>query len=185
MTVPVIAAVGLGGNLDGPWGGPEATMRLAITALGSFPQTQLLRASSLFRTPAWGNTAQPDFINAVALLHTALSPRALLDALLGLEQRFGRDRARAVHWGPRTLDLDLLLHGDRIVDEPGLHVPHPHLHQRAFVLLPLAQVAPDLQVPGRGRVAELLARVDASGCMALPEAASDADGPRGTGCVPG
>jgi 2-amino-4-hydroxy-6-hydroxymethyldihydropteridine diphosphokinase len=168
MTSPVIAAVGLGGNLDGPFGNPEATLRQAMAALGSLPLTQLLRSSALFRTPAWGDTAQPDFINAVALLHTGLLPRELLDALLALERRFGRDRSRSTHWGPRTLDLDLLLHGEHAIDEPGLHVPHPHLHQRAFVLLPLAQIAPDLQVPGRGRVADLLAQVDAAGCVALP-----------------
>ncbi|WP_166208471.1 2-amino-4-hydroxy-6-hydroxymethyldihydropteridine diphosphokinase [Cognatiluteimonas telluris] len=174
MTPQVIAAVGLGGNLDGPCGSPEATLRQAMVALGSLPRTQLLRGSSLFRTPAWGDTAQPDFINAVALLGTCLPPRELLDALLALERRFGRDRSRSAHWGPRTLDLDLLLHGGQAIDEPGLHVPHPHLHQRAFVLLPLAQIAPDLQVPGRGQVAALLARVDATGCVALPAHEADA-----------
>lgn len=167
MTPPAVAAVGLGGNLDGPCGSPAQTLRQAVAALGSLPRTRLLRSSSLFRTPAWGDTAQPDFINAVALLHTGLPPRELLDALLALERRFGRDRSRSTHWGPRTLDLDLLLHGEHAIDEPGLHVPHPHLHQRAFVLLPLAQIAPELQVPGHGQVARLLEDVDTAGCVAL------------------
>jgi 2-amino-4-hydroxy-6-hydroxymethyldihydropteridine diphosphokinase len=111
---------------------------------------------------------QPDFVNAAALLDTTLEPRALLDALLGIERAFGRERRE--RWGPRTLDLDLLLYADAVIDVPGLHVPHPHLHERAFVLRPLADIAPDAMVPGQGWVADLLARVDASRCLPLDAA---------------
>jgi 2-amino-4-hydroxy-6-hydroxymethyldihydropteridine diphosphokinase len=158
---PVRAAIGLGGNL----GDAAATLREALQALDQLPGTRLLRASPLYRTPAWGRTDQPDFANAAALVDTTLSARALLDALLDLERRFGRRREADMHWGPRTLDLDLLLYGDAAIDEPGLHVPHPHLHERAFVLLPLARIAADMDVPGRGRVSTLLAGVDASACI--------------------
>jgi 2-amino-4-hydroxy-6-hydroxymethyldihydropteridine diphosphokinase len=162
-TVPaaVPAAIGLGGNL----GDAASTLRDALQALDALPGTRLLRASPLYRTPAWGNTAQPDFVNAAALVDTTLPARGLLDALLELERRFGRRREEAgPQWGPRTLDLDLLLYGDAVIDEPGLRVPHPHLHERAFVLLPLSRIAPSMEVPGRGSVATLLAGVDASGC---------------------
>jgi 2-amino-4-hydroxy-6-hydroxymethyldihydropteridine diphosphokinase len=138
--------------------------------LDGLPDTRLLRASRLYRTPAWGNTAQPDFVNAAALLQTQLDVRDLLDALLDIERRFGRDRGEGERWGPRTLDLDLLLYDDATIDEPGLRVPHPHLLERAFALLPLAEIAPDLFVPGHGRVADLLGGVDASGCAPLDAA---------------
>jgi 2-amino-4-hydroxy-6-hydroxymethyldihydropteridine diphosphokinase len=166
-TAPILAAIGLGANL----GDAPGSVRAAMQALDEMPQTRLLRASTLYRTPAWGHVAQPDFTNAVALVRTGLWPRDLLDGLLAIERRFGRDRERAERWGPRALDLDLLLYGDETIDEPGLHVPHPHLHERAFVLLPLAELAPDLVVPGRGRVAALLDAVDASGCTALADGA--------------
>lgn len=160
---PVVAAVGLGGNL----GDAAATLREALQALDRLPATRLLRASPLYRTPAWGNTDQPDFVNAAALLETTLPPRALLDALLEVERRFGRRREAGTHWGPRELDLDLLLYGGAVLDEPGLRVPHPHLHERAFALLPLARIAPEMAVPGRGRVDALLAAVDANGCSEI------------------
>lgn len=163
MTPPVVAAVGLGGNV----GAVVDTMHMALLALDALPDTRLLRASRLYRTPAWGNAAQPDFVNAAALLETQLAPRALLDALLQIERDFGRERERGERWGPRTLDLDLLLYADAVIDEPGLRVPHPHLHQRAFALLPLAEIAAQLSVPDHGRVAELLAGVDATGCTPL------------------
>jgi 2-amino-4-hydroxy-6-hydroxymethyldihydropteridine diphosphokinase len=161
MSAPVRAAIGLGGNL----GDAAATLREAFQALDRLPGTRLLRASPLYRTPAWGNTDQPDFVNAAAVVDTTLPARALLDALLDVERRFGRRREADAHWGPRTLDLDLLLYGDSAIDEPGLRVPHPHLHERAFALLPLARISPDMDVPGRGRVSALLAGVDASGCI--------------------
>lgn len=163
MGPTVVAAVGLGGNV----GDVAATLHEALHALDALPDTRLLRASRLYRTPAWGNTEQPDFVNAAALLQTQLDVRDLLDALLEVERRFGRDRAQGERWGPRTLDLDLLLYGDATIDEPGLRVPHPYLHERAFALLPLAEIAPDLLVPGRGRVADLLAAVDAGDCVPL------------------
>lgn len=163
MRTPVTAAIGLGGNI----GDAAATVREALQVLDTLPGTRVLRASPLFRTPAWGNTAQADFVNAAALLRTELDARALLDALLEVEHRFGRDRGVGEPWGPRTLDLDLLLYGDAAIDEPGLRVPHPHLHERAFVLVPLARIAPDLRVPGHGTVSTLLHAVDAGGCVPL------------------
>jgi 2-amino-4-hydroxy-6-hydroxymethyldihydropteridine diphosphokinase len=157
---PVRACIGLGGNI----GDVVAALHGALEALDALPGTRLLRASGFHRTPAWGVEDQPDFINAVAVLETTLPPRALLDALLAIERAHGRERgADGRRWGPRTLDLDLLLYADSVIDEPGLVVPHPQLHARAFVLVPLAEVAPDVLVPGRGRVDALLAAVDAHG----------------------
>lgn len=159
MIPATIAAIGLGGNV----GDAAATVREALQALDALPSTRLLQASPLYRTPAWGNTAQPDFVNAAALLRTGLDARTLLDALLEIERHFGRDREAGMQWGPRTLDLDLLLYGDAVIDEPGLRVPHPHLHERAFALLPLARIAAGMQVPGKGSVSGLLAGLDAGG----------------------
>lgn len=159
----VRACIGLGGNV----GDVVASLERAFAALAALPGTRQLRRSRLYRTPAWGMTAQADFINAAAVLETALSAPELLAALLAIEHAGGRDRAAAPRWGPRVLDLDLLLHGDAVVDAPGLRLPHPHLHERAFVLMPLAEIAPDAIVPGRGRLADLLAAVDASGIVAL------------------
>lgn len=152
------AYVALGSNLEGP----ATQVERGFAALAALPCTALRARSRLYRTTPWGVVDQPDFINAVAALETSLAPRALLEALLAIETRAGR--VRGARYGPRTLDLDLLLYGDRELHEPGLDIPHPRLHERAFVLLPLADVAPDQRVPARGRVAELLARVDASGC---------------------
>ncbi|WP_043798004.1 2-amino-4-hydroxy-6-hydroxymethyldihydropteridine diphosphokinase [Arenimonas composti] len=157
------AYVGLGGNQ----GDVAATLQSALAALAALPGTTLAARSSFWHTPPWGDTAQPPFLNAVAALDTALSPMPLLGALLAIERAHGRDRgADARRWGPRPLDLDLLLHGDTVLAEPGLELPHPRLHQRAFVLVPLAEIAPDLVVPGRGRVADLRAAVDAAGIEA-------------------
>lgn len=158
MTRPVIAFVGLGGNL----GDAVATLRSAVQALADLPQTRLLQASSLYRTPAWGLQQQPDFINGVAMLDTQLDPRALLEALLGVERDFGRDREAGSRWGPRTLDLDLLLYGNAVIGEPGLQVPHPHLHERAFALVPLLEIAPDILIPGQGRARDALSSLDIS-----------------------
>jgi 2-amino-4-hydroxy-6-hydroxymethyldihydropteridine diphosphokinase len=163
MSGGTIAVIGLGANV----GEAAATVREALRALDGLPSSRLLQASALYRTPAWGKTDQPDFINAAALLRTSLAARTLLDDLLEIERHFGRDREAGVQWGPRTLDLDLLLYGDAVIDEPGLKVPHPHLHERAFALLPLARIAPGLQVPGRGRVSDLVQAVDTSGCVPL------------------
>ena len=164
MTMPVRACIGLGGNV----GDVAATLQAAFDALDRLPGTHVLARSHLYRTPAWGNEAQADFVNAAALVETTLAPRALLDGLLAIERAFGRERRE--RWGPRTLDLDLLLYGDEIIDAPGLHVPHPHLHERAFVLRPLADIAPELRVPGQGTVTDLLGRVDSSRCVPLDAA---------------
>lgn len=149
------AFVGLGGNV----GDAAATLRKALTELDALPGSRLLRQSSLYRTAAWGMTEQADFINAVAAVRTTLAPQALLDALLQIECRHGRDRSREQRWGPRTLDLDLLLHGQRQMQNPGLCLPHPHLHERAFVLVPLAEIAPDAVIPGNGTIRDALARL--------------------------
>ena len=145
------AFIGLGANL----GDPQSQVRRAIAALGELPRTRLLAWSSLYRSAPVGVGEQPDFINAVAKIETALSARELLDELITVEARFGRDRP--FPGAPRTLDLDLLLYGDRLIDEPGLMVPHPRMHERAFVLLPLAEIAADIPVPRRGSVKTLLA----------------------------
>lgn len=161
-----IACVGLGANL----GDAAATVRAAQQALGELPGTRLVAASRLYRTPAWGKTEQPDFINAAALLETSLPARELLDGLLEIERRFGRTRAAdgSDRWGARTLDLDLLLYGAQVIDEPGLHVPHPHLYERAFALVPLLEVAPLAVIPGRGLACELPAAMAAGDIEALP-----------------
>lgn len=156
-----VAYVGLGSNLDLP----AAQLRRTLTALDALPATRLRRASRLYRTPPWGLLQQPEFVNAVAELETTLGARELLEALQSLER--GAGRAREQRWGPRVLDLDLLLYDELQLDEPGLQLPHPHLHERAFVLVPLAEIAPALQVPGRASVAELLAAVDRAGIEAL------------------
>lgn len=162
---PVRAWIALGGNL----GDVAATLDTALREIDALPATTLMAHSRYYRTPAWGRTDQPDFVNAVAAVDTALAPAALLSALLDIERRAGRDRAAdGERWGPRVLDLDLLLHGSAVVDVPGLVLPHPHLHERAFVLVPLAELAPALSIPGRGRVADLLAAVDAAGIEAIP-----------------
>ncbi len=159
-----LAAIGLGANL----GDAAATLRDALAEIARLPGIELLRASRLYRTPAWGRTEQPDFINAVALVDTTMPARELLDALLAIERSFGRVRLDGERWGPRTLDLDLLLFGDAAIDEPGLRVPHPHLHERAFALLPLAEIAPQLAIPGIGSVAVIAAGMAADGIEALP-----------------
>lgn len=158
--------VGLGSNL----GDSAAILQEAFVALDQLPETRLLAASSLYRTPAWGVTAQPDFVNAVAMLHTGLQPQALLAAMLEIERDAGRVRRDdgADRWGPRTLDLDLLLYGDQCVDEPGLRVPHPHLHERAFALLPLLEIAPTASIPGVGPASDALAKLATGDIQALP-----------------
>ncbi|MDH5829490.1 2-amino-4-hydroxy-6-hydroxymethyldihydropteridine diphosphokinase [Luteimonas sp. M1R5S18] len=162
----VHACVGLGGNV----GEVARTLAAALHALDRLPDTRLLRASRFYRTPAWGRRDQPDFLNGAAVLETGLAAQALLDALLAIERDFGRARGdgEGERWGPRTLDLDLLLYGDAVIDIPGLRVPHPHLHERAFALLPLAEIAPAAVIPGHGPVAEALAALDASGIEAIP-----------------
>jgi len=146
------AFIGLGANI----GDPGRQLRNALAALDGIPGTRLMRASSLWRTAPVGYAAQPDFVNAVAEVETAQAPRALLEALLAIEKRFGRERSFAN--APRTLDLDLLLYGDRVLSEQGLELPHPRMHERAFVLAPLVEIAPEVEIPGKGRADALLAR---------------------------
>jgi len=148
-----IAHVGLGSNLEDPM----RQVRQGFEELARLPGTHLLSHSSLYRTAPVGKPDQPDFVNAVAVLETELAPSDLLRHLLALE--VGHGRVRAERNGPRTLDLDLLLLGDQVVHGPGLEVPHPRMHERAFVLLPLAEVSPQAVIPGRGRVADLLVQV--------------------------
>ena len=154
----VVAFVGLGANL----GDAALTLQQALGALGRLPQTTLVQAWRLYRTPAWGMEDQPDFLNAVAKLETRLTAHELLEALLATEREFGRDRLDATRWGPRTLDLDLLLYADATIDQPGLHVPHPHLHQRAFALVPLLEIAPAARIPGYGPARDAVSELDLS-----------------------
>jgi 2-amino-4-hydroxy-6-hydroxymethyldihydropteridine diphosphokinase len=155
------AYVALGANL----GDPVAAVQAALAALAGLPDSRVVRASSLYRTAPVGLHHQPDFINAVAALETALAPEALLDALFAIEEGFGR--VRAAKNGPRTIDLDLLLHGDLELAQPRLTLPHPRLHLRAFVLVPLAEIAPDLRLPRRGSVAAWLPAVANQGIVRL------------------
>jgi 2-amino-4-hydroxy-6-hydroxymethyldihydropteridine diphosphokinase len=143
-----LAYIGLGSNL----GDREETIRRAVELLGA------ARVSTLIETEPWGYADQPRFLNAVAELETDEPPRALLARLLEIERELGRTR-EGPRYGPRTIDLDLLLYGDDRLDEPGLGLPHPRLHERAFVLEPLAELAPELVVPGFGPVKALLSRL--------------------------
>lgn len=141
-----VAYVGLGSNL----GDREALIREAAAAIDAS------RLSPIVETEPWGFEEQPRFLNAVAELHTELEPRELLELLLDVERRLGRDRS-GPRWGPRTIDLDLLLYGRLRLREPGLEIPHPRLHERAFVLEPLAALAPGMEIPGIGTVSKALA----------------------------
>jgi 2-amino-4-hydroxy-6-hydroxymethyldihydropteridine diphosphokinase len=145
------AFVGLGANL----GERERTLRAAVDSLGGEAGVEVVAVSTLRETEPVGVGEQPLYLNGAAELETTLTARELLDRLFAVERRFGRVRSPGEH-GPRTLDLDLLLYGDEVIDEPELHVPHPRLHERRFVLEPLAELAPGLVVPGRGDVESLL-----------------------------
>jgi len=144
------AYVGLGSNLDGP---REHVLR-ALEELARLPDTRLVRHSALYRSAPLARAAQPDFVNAVAQLETNLDPRRLLDELSAIETRHGRERPFPN--APRTLDLDLLLYGQIVLASPGLTLPHPRMHERAFVLEPLSELAPCALIPGQGRVEDLL-----------------------------
>jgi 2-amino-4-hydroxy-6-hydroxymethyldihydropteridine diphosphokinase len=154
---PVVAYIALGANL----GDPVRQVRAGLAALAALPHTRLLRASSLYRSAPVGYLEQPDFVNAVAAVETRLAPRALLQALLAVERTHGR--VRDFPNAPRTLDLDIVLYGARTVGEAGLTIPHPRMHERAFVMVPLAEIAPDAVVPGRGSAAALAAALAAGG----------------------
>ena len=146
-----LAYVGLGANL----GDREGSILRAAELIGA------RRLSMIIETPPWGMADQPDFLNAVAELETDLGPRPLLDRLIEVERELGRVRD-GKRWGPRTIDLDLLVYGNETSDVPALQLPHPRLHERLFVLAPLAELAPDLIVPGRGPVANLLTKLQSA-----------------------
>jgi 2-amino-4-hydroxy-6-hydroxymethyldihydropteridine diphosphokinase len=146
-----LAWVGLGANL----GRPQQTLEQALMALRGLPGTRIVAVSPAYWTAPWGEPDQPDFLNAVACIETEQVPVVLLRALLAIESGLGRKR-ESTRWGPRELDLDLLLFDRVMVDERDLSLPHPRLHQRAFVLKPLADLAPELEIPGHGSVADLL-----------------------------
>jgi len=157
----VKAYVGLGSNL----GDRAAYLLLGLSALSRLPETRLLRLSPVYETDPVG-PPQPPYLNMVAELETALSPKGLLAEMLGIEKALGRERRE--RWGPRTLDLDLLLYGDLVLEEAGLSVPHPRLHERAFVLVPLLDLLPEGRHPLLGQsFAELLASLDASSVRPL------------------
>jgi 2-amino-4-hydroxy-6-hydroxymethyldihydropteridine diphosphokinase len=161
-----LAWVGLGANL----GRPENTLNKALAAIDALPATRLLVTSPFYWTTAWGRAGQPDFLNAVACIQTESSPLELLRGLLVIESGLGRVRT-GPRWGPREIDLDLLLFDDQVLDSAELSLPHPRLHERAFVLVPLADLDPNLIVPGKGRVIEQL--------EALPDEELDSVRPAG------
>jgi 2-amino-4-hydroxy-6-hydroxymethyldihydropteridine diphosphokinase len=150
VSAPVRAAIALGSNLDDP----EAHVVRAYEDLAKLPRTKLFACSSLYRTAPVGYVDQPDFVNACALVETCLAPFDLLDELLAIEKRHGR--VRGIPNGPRTLDLDIVLYGDRVIDEPNLRIPHPRAHERDFVLRPLLDVWPDAVIPGMGPAASFV-----------------------------
>jgi 2-amino-4-hydroxy-6-hydroxymethyldihydropteridine diphosphokinase len=153
--VTVRAYVGIGSNLNDP----VAQVREAVEELASLPDTLLVARSSLYGGKPMGPQDQPDYVNAVVALDTLLSAENLLEGLQRIEQLQGRTRTDE-HWGPRIIDLDLLLYGKCVIDTPGLQVPHPGLHERDFVIIPLAEVAGNLRIPGRGLLTSLINQVE-------------------------
>ena len=151
------AWIGLGGNR----GNPARLLEKAIVCLDSMPETSVRQRSRLYRTEPWGLTDQPDFLNAVAMLETELGPKALLQSILDIEAELGRVR-EGPRWGPRHLDLDLLSYEDVKLESAALTLPHPHLHERAFVLVPLLELAPGFHIPGVGPAAACLAQLTAA-----------------------
>ena len=159
-----VALIALGGNI----GEVRATFQKAITHILGMAQATLLARSSDYRTPPWGGLAQAPFVNACIAIETSLDPHALLFTLHRIEKRFGRDRANEERWGPRTLDLDLLAYDDAVINQPDLTLPHPRLFERAFVLVPLAEIAPDRMIAGRS-VKAALAGLSVEGIERLPD----------------
>jgi 2-amino-4-hydroxy-6-hydroxymethyldihydropteridine diphosphokinase len=156
------ALLGLGGNV----GEVRATLDKAVALLAGDKDIILRARSSDYATPPWGVTDQPPFINLAIRVETTLTPRALLERALKVERALGRDRARETRWGPRTIDIDLIAYDDLVCDEPGLILPHPRLFERAFVLVPLAEIVPDRMIAGR-RVKEAAGEVDKGGIERL------------------
>jgi len=157
------ALLGLGGNV----GDVRTTLDEAVALFAEGARVKLIARSSHYRTPPWGVTDQPPFINCAIAVETALSPRALLDRALTVERALGRDRSQEQRWGPRTIDIDLLVYGDLVLNVPDLTLPHPRLFERAFVLVPLAEIVPDCIIAGR-RVGDAAARIGAAGIEKLP-----------------
>ena len=155
--------LGLGGNV----GDVEMTLDRAVAQFADGAQVKLIARSSDYRSPPWGVTEQPPFINCVIAVETSLSPHALLERAHDVEHALGRDRANEQRWGPRTIDIDLLAYDDLSLNEPDLILPHPRLFERAFVLVPLAEIMPDCVIAGR-RVREALAQLDAASIERLP-----------------
>jgi 2-amino-4-hydroxy-6-hydroxymethyldihydropteridine diphosphokinase len=156
------ALLGLGGNV----GDVRATLSEAIALFADGKDVTLIARSSDYRTPPWGVTDQPPFVNACIAVDTRLSPRGLLDRAQEVERTFGRDRHRETRWGPRTLDIDILAYDEVTLDDPMLILPHPRLFERAFVLVPLTEIAPDFSIGGRS-LREALDRLDRSGIEKL------------------
>ena len=157
-----VAVLGLGGNI----GDTRQLLAAAIDRLARHPGIRVEAVSALYRTPPWGKTDQPPFLNAAARIDTSLSARGLLEAVLSVERQLGRERNE--RWGPRLVDIDILLFGDQAIDEPGLHVPHPRLTERAFALAPLVDVMPDARLSGR-RAADWLNEADRAGMERVAE----------------
>jgi len=154
------AILGLGGNI----GDSRKLMATAIQNLAAHPEIRVKAVSALYETPPWGKTDQPPFLNAAALVETTLTPRRLLEAILEVERKLGRHRGEK--WGPRIVDIDILLFGTGTIQEQGLHIPHPHLHERAFALKPMLDVMPDAEFAGR-RADEWLAQAEQTGMVQL------------------
>ena len=161
MNPPVTAVIALGSNLDDP----EAHVRCGFAEIAELADTWVTARSPLYRTEPVGYADQPAFVNACARVDTRLAPRALLDGLLAIERRHGR--VRDIPNGPRTLDLDIVLYGGATIEEPGLSVPHPRAHERAFVLAPLVDVWPEAVIPGHGSARALLERTANAGIERL------------------
>jgi 2-amino-4-hydroxy-6-hydroxymethyldihydropteridine diphosphokinase len=157
------ALLGFGGNV----GDVRATLEKAVALFADGSQVILRARSSDYVTPPWGVTDQPPFINLAIQVETALPPRALLERALEVERALGRDRARETRWGPRTIDIDLIAYDDLAIDEHDLILPHPRLFERAFVLVPLAEIVPDRMIAGR-KMRDALAAIDVAGIERLP-----------------
>ncbi len=157
----VAAYIGLGSNLDHP----AKQLKMALAELAKLPDTVFCRCSSFYQSPPMDGMEQPDYINAVAGLETALEPDELLENIQAIETAHGRIRGE--RWGARTLDLDILVYGSITVELPDLKLPHPGVHERAFVLYPLYEIAPDLEIPGRGHITDLLKNCPSDGLIKI------------------
>ena len=163
--MPERVFLGLGSNL----GDSVARLRRAAVQIGSLPQTHCVQGSGFYQSPAWGGVEQPDYTNAVLEIATQLQPLELLHQLLAIERDNGRDRQIEQRWGPRTLDCDILLFGERQLQSAELTVPHPRMAERAFVLVPLSEIAPEFLLPGLGALSSLIANVQGQGLQRLEQ----------------